>query len=41
MGGGGRHEQLALGATTHLASRLEGLAQPNTVVISDTTYLVG
>lgn len=38
MGGGGRHEQLALGETTNIASRLEGLAQPNTVVISDTTY---
>jgi class 3 adenylate cyclase len=37
MGGGGRHEQLALGETTHIASRLEGMAQPDTVVISDTT----
>jgi class 3 adenylate cyclase len=38
MGGEGRHEQLALGETTNIASRLEGLAQPNTVVVSDTTY---
>ena len=37
IGGGGRHERLALGETTNIASRLEGLAQPNTVVISDTT----
>jgi class 3 adenylate cyclase len=37
MGGGGRHEQLALGETTNIASRLEGLAAPNTVVISDVT----
>jgi class 3 adenylate cyclase len=38
MGGGGRHEQLALGETTNIASRLEGMAQPNTVVVSETTY---
>jgi class 3 adenylate cyclase len=38
MGGGGRHEQLALGETTNIASRLEGLAQPNNVVVSETTY---
>jgi class 3 adenylate cyclase len=37
MGGGGRHEQLALRETTNIASRLEGMAQPDTVVISDTT----
>ena len=38
MGGGGRYEQLALGETPNIAARLEGLAQPNTVVISDATY---
>ncbi len=37
MGGGGRHEQLALGETTNIAARLEGLAAPNTVVISTVT----
>jgi class 3 adenylate cyclase/predicted ATPase len=37
MGGGGRHEQLALGETPNIAARLEGLAQPNTVVISAMT----
>jgi class 3 adenylate cyclase len=36
MGSGGRHEQLALGETPNIAARLEGMAQPNTVVISDT-----
>ena len=34
MGGGGRHEQLALGETPNLAARLQGLAAPDTVVIS-------
>jgi len=37
MGGGGRHEQLALGETPNIAARLEGLAEPNTVVISAMT----
>jgi class 3 adenylate cyclase/tetratricopeptide (TPR) repeat protein len=37
MGGGGRHEQLALGETTNIAARLEGLAAPNTVVLSKIT----
>jgi class 3 adenylate cyclase len=37
MGSGERHEHLALGDTTNIAARLEGLAQPNTVVISPTT----
>jgi TOMM system kinase/cyclase fusion protein len=42
MGGGGRHEQLALGETPNIASRLEGIAEPNTVVISAMTRrLVG
>src|SRR5262249_59065736 len=37
MGGGGRHEHLALGETPIIAARLEGLAVPNTVVISAVT----
>jgi predicted ATPase len=37
IGGGGRHEHLALGETPNIAARLEGLAAPNTVVISPVT----
>ena len=37
IGGGGRHEQLALGETPNIAARLEGLPAPNTVVISPVT----
>ena len=37
MGGGGRREQLAIGETPNLAARLEGLAPPDTVVISAAT----
>ena len=37
MGSGGRHEHLALGETPNIAARLEGLAAPNTVVISAVT----
>ena len=37
MGGGGRHEHLATGDTVNIAARLEGLATPNTVVISGVT----
>ena len=37
MGGGGRHEHLATGDTVNIAARLEGLAAPNTLVISRVT----
>jgi predicted ATPase/class 3 adenylate cyclase len=38
MGGGTHHEQLALGETPNLAARLQGIAAPNTLVISATTF---
>jgi class 3 adenylate cyclase/predicted ATPase len=38
MGGAGRQEQLALGEVPNIASRIEGLATPNTVAISEATY---
>ena len=37
MGGGGRQEQLALGEVPNLAARIQGLAAPNTLVISEAT----
>jgi class 3 adenylate cyclase/predicted ATPase len=37
MGGGGRQEQLALGETPNVAARLQGLAAPDTVLISAAT----
>ncbi len=37
MGEGARHEHLALGEVPHLASRLQGIAPPDTVLISATT----
>jgi class 3 adenylate cyclase len=37
MGSGGRHENLATGETVNIAARLEGLAAPNTVVLSQVT----
>jgi class 3 adenylate cyclase len=37
VGGGTRQEQLALGKTPNLAARLQGLAVPNTLVISAAT----
>ena len=38
MGSGGRHEQLALGETPPLAARLQSLAAPDTVAISNATH---
>src|SRR5216683_478578 len=38
MGGEGRQEQLALGEVPNIASRIEGLAAPNTIIISADTY---
>ncbi|HEY7493108.1 MAG TPA: adenylate/guanylate cyclase domain-containing protein, partial [Candidatus Tectomicrobia bacterium] len=38
VGGGGRQEQLALGETPNLAARLQGLAAPDTVVVSPATF---
>lgn len=35
MGGGGKREQLALGDTPNIAARVQALAQPDTVVITD------
>jgi predicted ATPase len=37
MGGQGRQEHLAVGETPNIAARIQGLAAPNTVVISDAT----
>jgi len=37
MGGGGRQEQLALGDTPNIAARIQGLAAPDTMVISAAT----
>src|SRR5882724_13102300 len=37
MGGGGRQEELALGDTPNIAGRVQGLAAPDTVVISAVT----
>ena len=38
MGGAGRQEQLALGEVPNIASRIQGLAAPNTIAISEATY---
>jgi Adenylate and Guanylate cyclase catalytic domain len=38
VGGGSRQEQLALGETPNLAARLQGLAGPDTVVVSLATF---
>jgi class 3 adenylate cyclase len=37
MGSGDRHEHLALGDTPNLAARLQGLADPDTIAISEAT----
>src|SRR5205823_129728 len=38
LGDQGRSEHLALGETPNIAARIQGLAAPNTVAISDATY---
>src|SRR6516162_8889202 len=38
MGGTGRQEQLALGETPNVAARIQGLATPDTLVVSSATY---
>jgi len=38
IGGGDRQEQLALGETPNIAARLQGLAVPDTLVLSEATY---
>src|SRR5262249_16458989 len=38
VGGGSRQEQLALGETPNMAARLQGLAAPDTIVISTATF---
>ena len=38
MGGAGRQEQLALGEIPNIAARIQGLAAPNTIAISEVTY---
>jgi TOMM system kinase/cyclase fusion protein len=38
VGGSGRQEQLALGETPNFAARLQGVAAPDTVVISGATF---
>jgi predicted ATPase len=38
MGGAGRYESLALGEVPNIGSRIEGLAAPNTIAVSEATY---
>src|SRR5262249_35233834 len=38
MGGAQRQEQLALGEVPNIASRIQGLAEPNMIIISADTY---
>src|SRR5712691_8351847 len=37
MGDQGRHEHLALGETPNVAARIQGLAEPNTIAVSEAT----
>jgi len=37
VGGGRRHERLALGETPNVAARIQGLAAPNTLLVSERT----
>jgi predicted ATPase len=37
MGGAGRQEKLALGETPNIAARIQGLAESNTIVVSEAT----
>jgi len=38
IGGGDKREQLALGETPNIAARLQGIAEPDALVVSGTTY---
>jgi class 3 adenylate cyclase/tetratricopeptide (TPR) repeat protein len=38
LGGGSRHEHLAMGTAPNLAARLQSLAEPGTLVVSGSTY---
>jgi tetratricopeptide (TPR) repeat protein len=38
MGGQGRQEQLALGEVPNVCARIQGLAEPNTIAVSEATY---
>ncbi len=38
VGAGGRHEQLAMGEAPNVAARVQGLARPDTVLISGATW---
>src|SRR5262249_5562193 len=38
MGGAGRQELLALGEVPNVCSRIQGLAEPNTLAVSEATY---
>src|SRR6516164_7273866 len=38
MGGAGRYESLALGTVPNVCSRIQSLAEPNSLVVSSATY---